>query len=110
MCPSWSSLAWSMGFHPGSPVYPGLCSLSPRSSAQRGTGKLLREDKVNVVNIAKEKPTFCRLVTLSIMVIYRHTMLFSAFGTGFFSCLCFGKVLVLGLSLCALMVSLGEYF
>ena len=99
-----------MGFHPGSPVYPGLCSLSPRSSPQRGTGKLLREDKVNVVNIAKEKPTFCRLVTLSIMVIYRHTVLFSAFGTGFFSCSCFGKVLVLGFSLCALMVSSGECF
>ena len=51
MCPSWSSLAWSMGFHPGSPVYPGLCSLSPRSSAQRGTGQLLRE----LVEFFKEK-------------------------------------------------------
>ena len=106
MCPSclWISIQEALS------IQGYVVSLSSRSSPQRGTGKLLREDKVSVVNIAKEKPAFCQLVTLSIMVIYRHTMLFSAFATGFFSYSCFGKVLLLGLSLCTLIISLDEYF
>lgn len=73
--PKLSSLTWSMGFHPGSPVCPKgyVISLSPDHLLREELENCLEENKINVVNIAREKPAFCRLVTLPIMVIYRRT-------------------------------------